>query len=272
MPYRRLPTTDAARLRALKIPYDKVQKSGTQNMPFSIETFRVLQNLLSRFEQYYNQQKNTIIQKNNKSKQLAQYFLKARLYVVHYLKVINMAIERGDLPQNIRTFYGLDAESMNLPVINNEKDLEYWGNKVIKGEQERLAKTGRTFYILPTIAMVKLHFDKFLDAYNQYLASRKTSDYIASKINELRNDVDKFIVHLWNETEAYFKDYSEEEKRRFASEYGIVYVWRPSEKTTSYNNEIATEKELLEVINQAQTSKKECELDNNVMYSISAKN
>lgn len=254
MPYRRLPNTDAARLRALKTPYEKAQKSDFQNLPFSMETYRALQNILPKFEQYYHQQKSTILQKNNRSKQLEQSFIKARLYVLHYLKVINMAIERGDLPQNIRSFYGLNPESLTLPAINNEKDLEFWGNKLLKGEQERISKTGRNLYTLPTIAMVKIHFEKFIEAYNQYLVTRKTTEYISGKINELRDEVDKFIVHLWNEIEEHFKNFSEEQKRIFASEYGVVYIWRPSEKEKNkklYKTETANENELLEIIQQS---------------------
>jgi hypothetical protein len=50
------------------------------------------------------------------------------------------------------------------------------------------------------------------------------------KVAEERKTADKLILNIWNEVEACFADLEPEKKRKKAAEYGVVYIYRPSEK------------------------------------------
>ena len=54
MPYRRLPNTDQARVRALKAAVVKGDNSNIRQLPFSINTLSEARNFLKRFEIAHN--------------------------------------------------------------------------------------------------------------------------------------------------------------------------------------------------------------------------
>ncbi|MFW6389249.1 MAG: hypothetical protein ACOCZI_01315, partial [Marinilabiliaceae bacterium] len=53
---------------------------------------------------------------------------------------------------------------------------------------------------------------------------------LQDKVAEQRETADKLILDTWNEIEEHFSNLEPEEKRKKASEYGVVYIYRPSEK------------------------------------------
>jgi hypothetical protein len=152
-----------------------------------------------------------------------------RMYVSHFLKVVNMAIARGELKPEVRTFYGLSEDDRTIPEIGTEQQLFEWGQRVIKGEEDRMA-SGGTRVFNPTIAMVKMRFEKFHENYDFHKDLLKTSAKMHDKVTERRTIADRLIVDIWNEVELFFENYELTEKREKASEYGVVYVFRPSEK------------------------------------------
>ena len=81
----------------------------------------------------------------------------------------------------------------------------------------------------PTIALVKVHFDKFLEYYNYQKSLKKRSQNAQEQLNVQRSTVDSLIQEVWNEVEDTFNDLPEEMRREKASEYGLVYVFRRSE-------------------------------------------
>jgi len=109
-----------------------------------------------------------------------------------------------------------------------DEELLEWGHKLIEGEKER-RNANLTPIANPTIAVVKVFFDKFVDVYNMQSSLKKRCQRAQSDINEKRQMVDQVIQLLWNEVEDTFKELPEELRREKASEYGIVYVYRKNE-------------------------------------------
>lgn len=164
----------------------------------------------------------------NSNKAYQEVVKKARVYVNHFLKVMNLAVQRGDLRKDTPEFFGFTNGTSSLPTLSSEKDVIEWGKCIIEGEAKRL-RSGRTPVTNPTIAVVKVHFEKFLDAWQfQKTLHKRTSDY-SSQIAELRKQADDIIVTIWNEVEETFSPMSEEVKRFEAEKYGLVYVFRKSE-------------------------------------------
>jgi len=98
MPYRRLPNTDAARIRAMRIALEKGKEIHPSQMAFSSKNIVRLQRFLPQFENLINLQRQSYVSQTNKSKEYAEIIRKARLYLTHFIRVMNMAIFRGDLP------------------------------------------------------------------------------------------------------------------------------------------------------------------------------
>ena len=127
-------------------------------------------------------------------------------------------------------------------MISTEKDVITWGKKIIEGEANRL-RSGRTPVTNPTIAVVKVHYEKFMDAWQyQKTLHKRTADYSA-QIAEMRKEADDIILNIWNEVEASFDSLEEDKKRKAAEEYGLVYVFRKSELEKESESYILTGEE-----------------------------
>src|ERR1035437_10270904 len=137
MPYRRLPNTDVARLRALKIAYVRGQELPPFKLAYSQATFTKVQAFLNLFEHALLVHKSAFTNQVSKSKDYVNALKKAKLYISHFIQVINMAIQRGDMPATIRSFYGLEDYDNKVPMLNTEADVIKWGDMIIKGEADR---------------------------------------------------------------------------------------------------------------------------------------
>lgn len=230
MPYRRLPNTDAARIRAMKIAYEKGKALPPHKLAFSSKTLVSLQKFLPRFEQGILLQRQSVVTQNRKSRNYNDVERKARIYLTHFVRVMNMAIFRGDLSAETRSYFGLDTNEPTVPSLNSENELLSWGKRIIEGEEFRIKKGGSPI-TNPTIAVVKVRFEQFIDALNYYQTlNKKTLEY-AEKNNELRKEADEIILMIWNEVESYFSKLNEAEKRRECEVYGLVYFFRKGELT-----------------------------------------
>jgi len=228
MPYRRLPNTDSARIRALKAAYSKGKSNPPSQLAFSQSTFSKVelfinsfQNALAHYKVAYNQQVES-------GKEYSQILKKAKLYLSHFIQVLNMAIARGELPASVREIYGMDLDENRMPSLTTEKELIEWGKKIIDGEMQRLQK-GQAPITNPTIAVVRVRFEQFLEAYNHHKILQQNTRRLLNDVNNLRVTADSIILSIWNEVEDYFKDLPDEERRLKASEYGVAYVYRKNE-------------------------------------------
>ncbi|MFW6202837.1 MAG: hypothetical protein ACOC30_00900 [Marinilabilia sp.] len=229
MPYRRLPNTDQARLRALKKARDMGAGIPPMKLPFSQKLLFDIKAFVPHFEQNIQQHQFSRDKQAKFGKSLSENFKMARMYLSHFLQVVNMAIARGELKPDVRTWYGLDEESRAIPEINTEQQLIDWGRKIIDGEEERMVQGGSRVFN-PTIAMVRMRFEKFMETYDFHKDLLKTTQKLQDKVAEQRETADKLILDTWNEIEEHFSNLEPEEKRKKASEYGVVYIYRPSEK------------------------------------------
>ena len=113
MPYRRLPNTDSARLRAMKIALQKGQELPPHKMAYSPKTVVRLQKFLPLFEHSIQLHRQSLAIQNKKSKDYNEVERKARVYLTHFVRVMNMAIARGDLPVETRAYYGLATNEVD---------------------------------------------------------------------------------------------------------------------------------------------------------------
>ncbi len=228
MPYRRLPNTDSARLKALKLALEKGKDLPPFKLAYSQGTFQKIRSTLPGYENALSEHKNSYNLQLEKSKDHSKTSKKVRLYISHFIQVINMAIHRGELPQNTKNFFHLEGDGKKLPSLNSDEDIVLWAERLICGEQER-RMIGLSPITNPTIALVKVQYDKFKEARLNQQNLKKRNLRAQESLNARRDEADVITQRLWNEIEDKFKELPEDLKREKASNYGIVYVFRKNE-------------------------------------------
>ena len=228
MPYRRLPNTDLSRIAVLK---RAIEKNGVKHNDQLVLSFRTIQeatNTLAVFQkaqQEYQLCYDTQIKNNKTFKTETQ---TARMYISHFIQVMNLAIQRGELRKDIKVGYGLDPSNNNLPSLALEQDIVEWGEKIIKGEESRTMNGGIPIYS-PTIAKVKVHYNIFVEhLFNMRILREKTARAL-EKITKMRPAVDDLIADMWNQIEQTYSDVTPSQKEEKCRAFGVVYVFRKSE-------------------------------------------
>jgi hypothetical protein len=197
-------------------------------MAYSAKTIVRLQKFLPIFEHNIQLQRQSVATQNKKSKDYNESAKKARIYLTHFIRVMNMAIFRGDLPAETRAYYGLATNESTVPSLNTENELISWGRRIIEGEEFRLRKGGSPI-TNPTIAVVKVRFENFIEAcdYHKTLA-KKTMD-VTERTSDMRSEADNIILDIWNDVEAVYASLPEDIKRKECEDYGLVYFYRKNE-------------------------------------------
>lgn len=232
MPYRRLPNTDVARLRAIEAGLELGKRTSINKLAFSQLTLEKLQTFYPHFLGAIRQLNISKQNQFDRSKEYGEIFRKAKLYMSHFLQVVNFAILRGEMKPDVIEYYGLKMNSKATPPLNLEANVLTWGERIIEGEQKRVMKGGSPIYS-PSIALVKVHYEEFKDAYRHQKMLQNITNRASVKVAELREQADEMIQNMWNEVENSMIHFSDDEKREKASEYGIVYVYRASEQKKS---------------------------------------
>lgn len=237
MPYRRLPNTDSARLRAMQKALAKSENVLPMDLPYSAATLQELRNFLPEFNQAIMMQRDVFERQTSKNKQHQESFRKARLYISHFIQVLNFAIARGEMKPETRKYFDLPSDETKLPQLNTERDVIEWGQKLIDGEQKRLSE-GLSPVTNPTIARVKVHYEDFVRLNISQKGLQDSNSKALAKISDLRGKADSIILNLWNEIEDYFGNNTPAAKREKAAEYGVSYVFRKHEKSESEEDEL----------------------------------
>jgi hypothetical protein len=228
MPYRRLPNTDTARIKAMRIALEKGKELPPYKLAFSSKTVVRLQKFLPNYEHNIQLYHQSLVSQNKKSKDYNEIIRKAKIYLTHFIRVMNMAIFRGDLPLETRAYYGLATDESTVPSLNTEDDLLGWGRRIIEGEEFRIRKGGSPI-TNPTIAVVKVRFENFIEAWNYHNIFAKNASDHTERNNILRKEADEIILQLWNEVEETHSSLPEEIRKVQCEDYGLVYFYRKNE-------------------------------------------
>ena len=228
MPYRRLPNTDSSRLKALKSALKKGKELTPMDLAFKQSTFQRARSFLPKWEKAITEHKNTYDIQIINNKEYLKKLKKVKLYISHFIQVVNMAITRGELQQAVRIFYGIDKENSKLPSLNTESDVIESGRKLIEGETKRKI-SGHTPISNPTIALVRVYYDNFIESYKFQKMLQKNHFRALNNLADIRDEADEIILNVWNEVEESYSELPEDLKREKAKEYGLVYVYRKNE-------------------------------------------
>ncbi len=229
MPYRRLPNTDKARINSLQLAISKDGYQENGKLVLSYRTIQEASTFLNKFKRAQQQYQQCYDLQAKAGKKYRTYLRTARLYVSHFIQVLNMAILRGELRKEIKKAYGLDPEDFSNPDLTTEQALQEWGEKIINGEDKRIAKGGVPIYN-PTIAKVKVHFNIFSEHYFNQKVLQNATNKALERITKMRPMADLLILDIWNRVEEVYNDLPTEEKLEKCKAFGLIYYYRTSEK------------------------------------------
>ena len=190
MPYRRLPNTDQARLHALQ---NAIQRAQTADFTEQVIPYKVLseaQRFLVSFENVVMQSKDNYTSTVNANKQYRHIVQNARMYISHFIQVLNLSVIRGEIKKEQKLLYGLDPHQHVVPDLSTEEYLLEWGKKIIEGNTERV------------------HGD----------------------LEPLREQADAIILNIWNLVEDFYKDQLPYAKLMKCQLYGVIYYYRKGER------------------------------------------
>ena len=229
MPYRRLPKTDASRLKALETLTENNDVYTVEGRFIDRELLARAQKLYASFSDVCGLHQTTMRTQVRYSKRMTDLQHNAMMFLSHFLQVLFLAVERGEVPAEEMEGYGIPTTTRVVPYLKTAESIIEWGPKVIQGERARVKKGGKAI-LSPPIGAVATHFDVFKA---KYLAQKqyqmRTTDALAD-IDAMRPKVDEVILALWNQIEKHFEN--EPPERRFAlcRKYGVVYYYRRHEK------------------------------------------
>lgn len=228
MPYRRLPNTDLSRIAALKKITDMAGTKHNDELVLNYRTIQEAAMMLSRLQKaqkIYQQSYDSFIKLNKTFRVETQ---NAKMYISHFIQVMNLAIQRGELRKDIKTSYGLDPNTNNVPDLTTEQNILEWGDKVIRGEEARTQRGGIPIYN-PTIAKVKVHYNIFADHLFNIRVLRDNVARTLEDITKMRPAADDIILDIWNQVELTYADLPFDLKLEKCKAFGLVYYFRSSE-------------------------------------------
>lgn len=156
MPYRRLPNTDQARIRALKAVVVKADMYNMYDLAVSLKTITDARNFLMKFDAAQNYYIECFERQSKAGRKHQANVKMARLFISHFIQVLNLAVIRTEVRVSHKEYYGLDVKNNNVPDLSTETALVEWGHKIINGENKRISQGGIPIYN-PTIAKVRVH-------------------------------------------------------------------------------------------------------------------
>ena len=230
MPYRRLPNTDQARIRAMEKLLEKIGMISVSEMAVSLNTISKIRGLLNRFRRLSEYYKDCFDNQSKASRKHQENTKLARLYISHFIQVLNLAALRMEIKPAQKNYYGLQPNVHNVPDLFSETALMEWGEKIIVGEMKRTSEGGIPIYN-PTIAKVKVRYDIFVESNERQKNLQRLTAESLEDVTLMRPQVDELILDAWNQIEDYYKDMPDVDKRLdLCREYGIVYYYRAGEK------------------------------------------
>ena len=158
MPYRRLPKTDAARLKALKMLLENESVYAARNRFIDWSVINRARPAYDRLLTAAQQYRTSLTAQARQTGKIDRVQRNAVMYVSHFLQVLFMCVERGEIKKSALKLYGLSEHATALPNLKTQEGLAEYGKRVIEGEKERIKQGGRPIYN-PTIGMVSTHYD-----------------------------------------------------------------------------------------------------------------
>ena len=232
MPYRRLPKTDQARIRALQSAVESSVENGVFTNVLTHNTYHRAKDFLQRFSAEVGVYKRCVKEQASKrgNVEYEAALKKARMYVSHFIQVLSMAIMRGEIARSKRPYYGLPENEDTIPNLFSESAVLEWGLKIIEGERRRQGEGGVPIYN-PTMGRVSVVFELFKEMYDRQQMLQERTNESLRNISDMRFEADEIIFEAWGEIEKAFASLQGVARIKKCASYGVIYYERPDRKS-----------------------------------------
>ncbi|MBL7127710.1 MAG: carboxypeptidase regulatory-like domain-containing protein [Ignavibacteria bacterium] len=146
----------------------------------------------------------------------------ARLCISHYIQVLFFAIERGDYPNLVKGYYGMDGNQTELPKLGKESDIFTWGENIKNGEAALIANSYPAM-TNPTAAQVAAALLEFNTTHGTQSASVESFDKEQEDVAALIPEAKELVTDIWDEVEFTYRKEDFPSKRANCRLYGVVY-------------------------------------------------
>lgn len=228
MPYRRLPNTDNARIKALRTAVESAAATDFQQLPVSMNVLTEAKHVVARFERLCERYQQLYEVQVKANKQFLAKVKNARMYLSHFVQVLYLSVMRAEIREDQLTDYGLEGENMIVPDLTTHEQILAWGEKIIEGENARISRGGVPIYN-PSIAKVNVMYVLFKEGYQTQLLHKKATTRVLGEVAEYRVTVDRVIHDLWEEVEKSHMHLPAEQRLSQNRQYGVVYYFRKGE-------------------------------------------
>ncbi|HBK95666.1 MAG TPA: hypothetical protein DDZ69_11725 [Porphyromonadaceae bacterium] len=228
MPYRRLPNTDLSRIKALKTAIEKAAGTDFQDVAISMKTLSRARSVVEKLERLclkYQQTLDTQVKANIAFQSKVK---NARMYLSHFIQVLYMCVMRSEIKPEHLDLYGLQDANFAVPDLSSNEQLLQWGQKIINGENKRVARGGVPIYN-PGIAKVSVMYILFKEGYQTQQIHQKATARTLDEVSGFRNEVDSVILDIWEEVEKFNAELQADERLDKNREYGLIYYYRKGE-------------------------------------------
>lgn len=228
MPYRRLPKTDAARLKALEALADNNEVYMVSGRFIDRALLADAQRLYASLSDAMSQYRISMRTQVRYGKRITTLQHNAMTYLSHFLQVLFLAVERGEIDAAALGEYGLEGEHI-VPYLKTGEALMQWAPRVISGEKARVRRGGMPI-LTPPIGAVSTHFDVFKGMYDAQKQYQMRTQKALADITALREEIDAVILRTWNLIEKHFENEPPESRYEQCRRFGVVYYYRRHEK------------------------------------------
>lgn len=111
-----------------------------------MNTISKIRGLLNRFRRLSEYYKDCFDNQSKASRKHQENTKLARLYISHFIQVLNLAALRMEIKPAQKNYYGLQPNVHNVPDLISETALMEWGEKIIVGEMKRTSEGGIPIY------------------------------------------------------------------------------------------------------------------------------
>ena len=237
MPYRRLPKTDQARIRALRSAVESSVENGIFTNVLSHNTYHKAKDFLQKFSAEVAVYRKCVQEQSSKrgNENYEAALKKARMYVSHFIQVLSMSIMRGEINRSKRPYYGLPEDEDTVPNLFSESSVLEWGKNVIEGERRRMSEGGVAIYN-PTMGRVAVVYEMFKEMYDRQQYLQQRTGEALQNISDMRFEADEIIFEAWAEIEKAFASFSGDARLSMCAKYGVIYYERPDRKRKKSND------------------------------------
>lgn len=234
MPERQIPNTIVSIYRVLNTASDKANSTSQDKWAVSVQTKTGLDTQLPIFKKEYRERQVAISAqiKLSKEEDILQETL--RIVVSHFIQVFNFGVIRKVFSPSDKTFYGLDANQSELPPLYAEHEVRDWAEKLIAGEQDRLAQAARNnsdnrAMQNPNIGDVQKAYTDYMNAHNKQSAAKDKYKEENRDIQAMLPKLNELVRDVYDDVEYYFRKLDPPAKRAMAREWGVIYISRNGE-------------------------------------------